>query len=86
MQKQLLDALYKGIADSDGNGAKCFDPRHGIRASVDGKTVDLVICFECSWVYVFYDKDENRRGVAVTTERPRQVPTAVPMSVVASPS
>ena len=27
---------------------KCFNPRHGIRATHDGKTVELVICFECS--------------------------------------
>jgi hypothetical protein len=44
---ELLGALYKGISDSDGMVAMCFNPRHGIRATVGGETVDLVICFEC---------------------------------------
>src|SRR5262245_48603699 len=55
IRKEILESLYGGIKESDGNGAKCFDPRHGIRATVDGKTVDVVICFECGWIYVFYD-------------------------------
>src|SRR5262249_25736189 len=58
VRKQIVTALDKGIAESDGNGAKCFDPRHGIRAQHDGKTVDLVICFECGWIYVFHGDKE----------------------------
>jgi hypothetical protein len=73
VRSQILTALYQGIAKSDGNGAKCFDPRHGIRATADGKRVDLVICFECNWVYVYYDNDENRQHVAVTTREPQVV-------------
>jgi hypothetical protein len=73
VRSQILTALYQGIAKSDGNGAKCFDPRHGIRATANGKTVDLVICFECNWVYVYYDNDENRQHVAVTTREPQSV-------------
>jgi hypothetical protein len=26
---------------------KCFDPRHGIRVTRGGVTVDFVICFQC---------------------------------------
>jgi hypothetical protein len=33
------------------NGAKCFWPRHGIRASHEGRTVELAICFECQHIY-----------------------------------
>ena len=73
IRKQIVTALDKGIAESDGNGAKCFDPRHGIRAQRDGKTVDLVICFECGWVYVFHGDKEERQGVAVTTGKPQAV-------------
>ena len=46
-RKKIIDALYQGIEASDGTAAKCFNPRHGIRATVDGKTADMVICFEC---------------------------------------
>jgi hypothetical protein len=70
VREQLLTALTKGIAESDGFGAKCFDPRHGIRAKLDKQSVDLVICFECSWVYVFSD-GTNHDGTAVTTGKPQ---------------
>jgi hypothetical protein len=33
------------------NGASCFWPRHGIRATHDGRTVELAICFECQHIY-----------------------------------
>ena len=46
-RKALLKALYQGIADSDGQVAACFNPRHGISASLGEETVDLLICFEC---------------------------------------
>jgi hypothetical protein len=49
--EELLAALNEGLGHND--GAKCFDPRHAIRASWEGKTVELVICFECFWVYVY---------------------------------
>ncbi len=70
-RKQLLAPLAQGIAKSDGNGAKCFEPRHGVRAAFDGRTVDLVICFECSWVYVFTGKDDNRLASVATTGAPQ---------------
>jgi hypothetical protein len=54
-RKKLLSALEKSIAEPGRGGAKCFDPRHAIRATQEGKTVDLVICFECGWVYVYVD-------------------------------
>src|SRR5262249_35831881 len=44
--KKVRAALDKGIAEGEG-AAACFKPRHGIRATVKDKTVDLVICFEC---------------------------------------
>ena len=47
-KKAIVKALQKGIADSDGSVAACFNPRHGIEATYDGKKVELVICFECS--------------------------------------
>ncbi len=46
-RKALIDAFNAGIARSNGELAKCFWPRHGIRAETGGATVDYVICFEC---------------------------------------
>jgi len=69
-RKGMIAALYKAIADSDGNAARCFVPRHGIRATHKGKTVDVVICFECYRVK-FFVKDENE------TETLTRVPEAL---------
>ncbi len=68
--KRLVAALEKGIAENKGEAARCFQPRHGIRATAKGKTVDLVICFECLQVYVYYDKTEKRDQTVLTTGSP----------------
>jgi hypothetical protein len=46
-RKRLVEALAKGVSQYKGGPAKCFNPRHGIRATRGGKTADFVICFEC---------------------------------------
>lgn len=66
--KPLMSALKKGIADSDGIAAACFNPRHGVRAIVDGKTVDLVICFECFSLQVF---EGDKKHSVLTTRSPQ---------------
>jgi hypothetical protein len=52
-RKKLVAALQKGVAENDGTVARCFNPRHGIRVTRDGKTADFVICFECYQVKAF---------------------------------
>lgn len=47
LRTQLLNSLDAAIANSDGVAAACFDPRHGLRAKHNGKTYDVVICFQC---------------------------------------
>ena len=68
-RKKVVAALYKGIADSDGAVAACFNPRHGIRATHDGKTVELVICYECLSMQSFLGKE---RASALTTRSPQK--------------
>jgi hypothetical protein len=46
-RKKLVSEFVKGM-EGDITPARCFNPRHGIRATYSGKTVDLVICFECA--------------------------------------
>lgn len=46
-REALLKALATSIRDSDGDPFACFTPRHGLRFSKDGKTIDIVICFQC---------------------------------------
>lgn len=43
----LVQAFAKGIRDSKGTSANCFNPRHGLRVSIEAATYDFVICFEC---------------------------------------
>jgi hypothetical protein len=51
--KGLVAALRRGAEESEGVAAACFNPRHGLRVTHDGKAVDFVICFECLQVQVF---------------------------------
>jgi len=52
----LLAALRKGIQESDGTVAACFEPRLAIRATQNGHTVDVIICFHCMYIEVVYDE------------------------------
>lgn len=54
-REEIIAALKDGIAGSDGTMAKCFWPRHGIRAVEKGQTIDYVICFECYQLQVYLD-------------------------------
>src|SRR5262249_36926151 len=55
----VLGALKKGVAER-GRPWKCFEPRHGPRATHGGTTVELVICFECGQVVVHVGKAESK--------------------------
>jgi hypothetical protein len=66
-RKRLADALRLGAEDNFGMAAACFIPRHGLRLKGGGKTVDLVICFECLQVSVFVD-GERKQGFLTTGE------------------
>jgi len=50
-RSKLVLAIYKDVADGEG-AAKCFDPHHAVHATKDGKTVDLVICFQCHQIEI----------------------------------
>jgi hypothetical protein len=61
-RKKVLAAFQKSIEESEGLRAACFKPRHGLRLHHQGKTLDLVICFECFQVHV----DEGNEGFLIT--------------------
>jgi hypothetical protein len=65
---KLVAALEKGAAEQDQNvAAGCFNPRHGIHVTLDGKTYDFVICFECVAVTLYKDKEEkSTKGFGVS--------------------
>src|SRR5260370_19322366 len=49
-RSELLAALYKGVMGSDGSVASCSNPRHGLKATAGTNWIELVICFECSYM------------------------------------
>ena len=52
-RKALGELVLRGIRESDGRQAKCFEPRHGIRFEQDEKVLELVICYECLSIEAF---------------------------------
>jgi len=52
-QAELVGALRKGIADSDGTVFACFNPRHGVTARHGKEIVELLICFECRSLRIY---------------------------------
>ncbi len=56
---KLRAAFNKGVEEADPNvAAGCFHPRHGIRVTLDGKSYDFVVCFECLAVMVYGGKKD----------------------------
>jgi len=66
--KTVREAVEKGRKDSNGLVAACFNPRHGIRFTVDRKTYDFVLCYECLSAEVYDGGDEL--GRFLTTSGP----------------
>lgn len=81
-RRRLSRSLNRGFAE---NGhwwtgtmtALCFRPRHGIRAVVDGRTVDVLICFECLKAYVYDDAKEGPPQIVYLSETPRPTFNAI---------
>jgi len=67
-RKVVLAALAKGIAEAPELGARCFIPRHGLRVTENGATVEHLICFECSWIYTY---EGGKRTVKCIANTPR---------------
>lgn len=70
-RKALASALKKGVEEGK-DGARCFIPRHGVRVSHAGKSYDLLICFECHWLYVYAD-GSDKPLVLTTSDGPQKV-------------
>jgi len=59
-RKELVDALNDAMARRPEIGAKCFWPRHGLRIVDKGKTVEYVVCFQCSRFEEFVGEARQR--------------------------
>jgi hypothetical protein len=83
-RKKLADALRQGAEDNFGMVAGCFIPRHGLRLKGEGKTVDLVICFQCLQVNVFVDGKQDK-GFLTTGEPQKEFDAALRVAGIALP-
>jgi hypothetical protein len=54
---KILTALDAGARPDKLSPAFCFEPQHAIRIKHSGKTLYLVMCFECQQVKVFVDDE-----------------------------
>jgi len=73
----VMTAVFKGMAEEDdGWRAGCFLPRHGITAEVGDNRVDLLICFQCNYVYVYLN-GENVMADILPSKSPGPVLNAV---------
>ncbi len=52
-RKKLIEAVYRGLLAEDAGPAGCFNPRHAISFGTGDRRVDLVICFECTWIHIY---------------------------------
>ncbi len=48
LKNSILESFYFDTAVSDGGAAGCFYPRHTIKATHKGKTVEIIICYQCN--------------------------------------
>ena len=61
-RKELLSAFYYD-ASAGPNPSACFIPRHSLRATYKGKTVEVIICYQCHLFSVQGDFGEIDGGM-----------------------
>ena len=66
-RSNLLNGLYYGVA-AGGTPMACWQPQHGIRASAKGRTVEIAICFQCSYLHGYVG---NEHFDAIISGRPQ---------------
>jgi hypothetical protein len=67
LKAQIINALYGGFSNSissSNNEISCFNPRHGIRAIGNGRTVDVEICFECGAAYFYENGTSSKQSIS----------------------
>ena len=64
----LAEALGEAVAASRPRMVACFLPRHALRIRAAGAATDVVICFECSTLYVKREGSSQRFNVESSPE------------------
>jgi hypothetical protein len=72
-EQGIVYAVNSAIRDASGRqGARCFLPRHVLRITSGGETVDVLLCFECWRYQIIREGDEQpyRRGIVSSEAQP----------------
>jgi uncharacterized protein YuzB (UPF0349 family) len=64
-KSELLGKLYTAIAENPAP-ARCYVPRHGIRARTESRSVDMVICFQCAQARIYVVDGKQVRGTTLS--------------------
>lgn len=60
-RRRLVEAVYEGLEAEGAGPASCFLPRHALRFRKGGRTIDALICFQCTWIYLYEDDIEHEK-------------------------
>ena len=53
-RSMLITTLASDIFTGKESSMKCFQPRHAIRAVQRGRSVTILICFQCKTIHVYF--------------------------------
>ncbi len=62
-RSELLKSFFFDASAGPNPSASCFIPRHGLKATHKGKTVEVIICYQCHLFSVEGDFGEYHGGV-----------------------
>lgn len=62
LRRQVIAAVKTDIRVGRPFQMKCFEPRHVLRVVKDGRTVDVLICFECRIYGLYLDGSARARS------------------------
>jgi hypothetical protein len=58
-QQALFRELAWGVRENGGDVFACFNPRHALHVEQSGRSIDLVICFQCRSVSAYGFQQKN---------------------------
>jgi len=67
-RKELARSLGKSFHWNEARQALCFNPRHGLKAHCQKRTLELVICFECGRIDV-YEAGKGTGSITLLAKR-----------------
>ena len=65
-RKRVATTIADSVARTDGFGARCFIPHHGLRFTSGKQTYELVICFMCHHLRI-YTTGRPARAARIST-------------------